>query len=227
MTKKQYNLKKADEVVVVVNNTELFNLGAEESLYFQGIVQDKELVQLIMDNIDSYYTVMRRGDTKEKDTPVYRNAELNYDFKQPIPYVTIKRGEKYFVTERLNQGGESRLHGKLSLGAGGHMNCLAYSVSIDFNEVIMENLNRELEEELSIQSSERSLKFIGLINDDENEVGRVHIGILALLELSEDAEIEVLETDQLRGFWVTKEDLTDVAFYERLESWSKFTVDVL
>ena len=218
------NFKKEDELVVVVHNNDLFE---NRQLVFQGVTQSKLLVNAIMKNINENYTVMRRGSTKETNTPVYRNAELNYDFKQPIPYVVIKRGEEYFAYERLEKAGESRLHSKLSIGWGGHQNPLNDSLSTDFSGVVMTNLNRELEEELSIQSSERNLKFIGLINDDENEVGRVHIGILALLELSEDAEVEVLETDQLRGFWVTKEDLTDVAFYERLESWSKFTVDAL
>lgn len=41
---------------------------------------------------------MRRGD-----------AEENPDFKQPIPYVVIKREDEVYVYERL-QGGERRAY---------------------------------------------------------------------------------------------------------------------
>ncbi len=71
------------------------------------------------------------------------------------------------------------------------------------------------------------MKTIGLINDDENEVGRVHIGILSVLDLEEDAEVSVRETNQLAGNWITLEDLLTDETYNRLETWSQFVVDIL
>ena len=160
---------------------------------------------------------MRRGD-----------AEENPDYKQPIPYAVIKRSNQYYGYTRLQGGGETRLHGLISLGIGGHMNDIPNTKG--FGEVLLENLKRELEEEVNITSTNgqdvsQTLDIIGLINDDENEVGKVHIGILAFIELSENAEVTVRETEQLKGKWFTVEELKEN--YERLESWSKFVVDAL
>lgn len=216
--------KKEDELVVVVNNRDLFD-GVK--LRFQGVEVHSDTVNIIMDNINEHYFVMRRGSAKEVTTPAYKNAELNFEFKQPIPYVVIKQGNNFYAYERLNKGGEDRLHSKLSIGWGGHQNPLNNSLSTPFDEVVMDNLERELEEELNIQTSSKNLKFIGLINDDYDTVGEVHLGILALLELPEDATVEVREVEQLRGFWVTREELIESAVFDRLESWSQITVEVI
>ena len=47
-------------------------------------------------------------------------AEQRPDYKQIIPYVILRRGDEVFVTRRLSKGGEARLHGKISIGIGGH-----------------------------------------------------------------------------------------------------------
>ena len=91
----------------------------------------------------------------------------------------------------------------------------------------MINLNRELKEEVNIQSSSRNLQFIGLINDDLNEVGKVHLGILAILELSDDATVAVREVEQLKGYWLTIDALKQYGTYDRLEPWSQIAVDIL
>jgi len=215
-------LLKEDEIVVAVNNNDLFNNGL---LHFQGVEQDQAIIDVIMKNIDINYIPVRRGSTSETTAPAYKNAELNFDFKQPIPYVIIKRGEEYYAYERLSKGGEQRLHNQLSIGWGGHQNPLKDSLSVPFSEVVMVNLERELEEELNIITKTKQLNFIGLINDDENEVGRVHLGILALLELSLDAEVSVREVEQLRGFWISAEELKEQQ--HNFESWSQFAIDIL
>ena len=204
---------KMDEIILVAPRKEVFR---DEGLFFQGVLNSKgneDFVDLIIKNINNNLSTMRRGD-----------AEENTSYKQPIPYAVIKRGNELYGYTRLSGGGETRLHGKISLGLGGHMNPIGNTD--DFKELILLNLNRELEEEVTILStpnSEIKLDIIGLINDDENEVGRVHIGILAFIELSQDAEVTVNETEQLEGKWFTKEELLEN--YERLESWSKFVVD--
>ncbi|MFJ8247239.1 hypothetical protein [Peribacillus asahii] len=215
-------MKKEDEIIIVVSRKNLFE---DEALTFQGSTSDKELVDKIMYNMDKYYKSMRRGGTKELDVPKTKNAELNFAFKQPIPYIIIKRGDQFFVTERLEGGGESRLHGKLSMGAGGHMNPLEKDYySID--KIIAINTERELEEELDIQG-EYNLNIIGLINDDSEDVSRVHIGILGFLELEEGGEVAVRETDQLAGKWYTIDELREPSTYNRLENWGKIVVNMM
>lgn len=211
---------KWEEQIIVVKRENLFD---NERLSFQGVMQDKEVVDTIMNNVAENFEVMRRGSTDDP-TDKSNNAEINKEYKQPIPYVVIKRGHGVFVYERLSQGGEGRLHNKLSLGVGGHMNPEG---DITFDETLEINLNRELDEELSIYTSERKLEYIGLINNDEDEVGEVHLGILATLELHKYAIVGVKETDQLKGQWMTVEELKHPDNYERLEAWSKYVVDIM
>jgi len=198
-----------NEMILVTKREQLFE---KEDLAFQGTQTSHEKVQKIIKNLESNLEVMRRGD-----------AEENKHYKQPIPYVVLKRGNQVFAYERLVGGGEERLHNKWSIGVGGHMNTIEGNPQ--WNEVLRENLNRELQEELSITSSgSLELEVKGLINDDENEVGRVHIGVLVIAELPESAEIEVLEKEQLRGHWVTKNELRGMS---NLENWSKIALEVL
>ncbi len=205
-------INKMDEIILVTERKSLFT---NEELVFQGVLNTKDnpdAVKSIVNNLSSNIDTMRRGD-----------AEENFLYKQPIPYAVIKKGDEYFGYTRLSGGGETRLHGSISLGVGGHMNVIE---GLDnFNELLMENLKRELNEELEIDSEKLEIKVVGLINDDENEVGRVHIGLLATIEISEDAIVKVTETDQLEGKWYSVDELKDN--YESLESWSKFVVDAL
>lgn len=202
---------KMDEIIIVAPRKYIFN---NESLTFQGTLQDKKIVNKIVKNISSTYEVMRRGD-----------AEENEEFKQPIPYAVIKRGDEVFVYERLKGAGEVRLHNKLSIGVGGHMNEVPGEK--DFNKVLDENLLREIEEELIIDNKKFKVTPIGLINDDEDEVGRVHIGILVAIEVPEGTDVQVRETKELQGQFLQIEKLKLRQFYERLENWSKIAIDIL
>lgn len=212
---------KWDEEILVVKRDILFE---NETLTFDGVESDEDKVAKIVSNLADNYTVMRRGNTADT-TEKEKNAEINEEFKQPIPYALLQRNDEVYVYERLSGGGESRLQGKLSIGLGGHMNKFE---SDDFNETLLENLNRELEEELTLTNvTERELTYNGLINDDANEVGKVHLGILASIKLNDDAVVEVRETDSLRGEWMTVKQLKGHDVYDRLESWSKLAVDAL
>lgn len=210
-------VNKMDEQILVANRQHLFK---NEEFAFQGVInknENKHLVNDIIGGLNLYLEVMRRGD-----------AEENTNYKQPIPYAVIKRENLLYGYTRLEGGGETRLHGKISLGLGGHMNPI--DDTVDFGELILANLDRELEEEVSITSPntdnvQMTLNIIGLINDDKEDVGKVHIGILAFIELPEDAEVTVNETEQLEGKWFTKEELLEN--YDKLENWSKFVVDTL
>lgn len=210
---------KWEEQIIAVPTNKLF----ENVERFQGVLSDEESVKAIYDAIEENFIVMRRGNTNDA-TPKENNAEINYDFKQPIPYVVIRRGDKVFCYERLIGGGETRLHNKISLGVGGHMNKERDS----FADSLLSNMYRELEEELEISpiqtGGEFVLQTIGILNDDTNEVSQVHVGILLELILPEGTEVEVKEKDQLKGFWSSVKDL-ETTYYDRLESWSQIAVD--
>jgi len=203
-------LGKMDEIIITAPRKEVFE---NEALTFQGVQSVKQEVHNIIQNISDSYTTMRRGD-----------AEENEDYKQPIPYGIVKRGNEVFLYKRLSGGGEKRLHDQLSIGVGGH----AQDVQMDdFHGQMFENLHRELDEELIIKTNTQRITFTGLINDDLNSVGKVHIGILALVELSKNATVDVRETEQLEGEWINIKDLKKPEIYDKLESWSQFVADIL
>ncbi|MDN0190566.1 hypothetical protein QI003_09390 [Bacillus stercoris] len=203
---------KMDEMILVAPRDDVFK---KESLTFQGVYSEDSRVAEIMAQIEAAYREMRRGD-----------AEEDPRFKQPIPYVVIKREDEVFLYERLAGGGESRLHNKLSLGFGGHMNAIEGAAS--FAEVLKLNTDRELEEELQINEEDKqAIVTLGLINDDENSVGKVHIGILSALQLKPGAQVEVKEKDQIAGKWMKVSELKQDDIYNRLETWSQFVVDIL
>lgn len=203
-------MNKMDEIIIVAPRKEVYE---NERLTFQGVNSNLNETKVIEENIAKSFSTMRRGD-----------AEENEAYKQPIPYCVIKRGDQVFAYKRLTGGGEKRLHNQISLGVGGHLNNVE---GLDFHGILTDGLNRELEEELVINLDKLKMKTIGLINDDANDVGRVHIGMLVIGELPETEDVEVRETDQLLGEWINVKDLKQPETYEALESWSQFVVDIV
>ncbi|ATY28365.1 hypothetical protein AB0857_00605 [Bacillus velezensis] len=205
-------MNKMDEIILAAPRSDVFQ---NEMLTFQGVNSEDERIVNIMAQIEAHFFEIRRGD-----------AEEDPRFKQPIPYVVIRRDDEVFVYERLAGGGESRLHNKLSLGFGGHMNPVEGAAS--FSEVLKQNTNRELAEELYIREEDKqNIVTLGLINDDENDVGKVHIGILSALQLASAAQVEVKEKDQIAGRWMKLSELKEENVYQRLEAWSQFVADIL
>nr|WGE01499.1 hypothetical protein P5644_09590 [Bacillus velezensis] len=205
-------MNKMDEIILAAPRSDVFQ---NEMLTFQGVNSEDERIVNIMAQIEAHFFEIRRGD-----------AEEDPRFKQPIPYVVIRRDDEVFVYERLAGGGESRLHNKLSLGFGGHMNPMEGAVA--FSEVLKQNTDRELAEELYIREEDKqNIVTLGLINDDENDVGKVHIGILSALQLASAAQVEVKEKDQIAGRWMKLSELKEENVYQRLEAWSQFVADIL
>ena len=147
------------------------------------------------------------------------DAENDPSHKQIIPYVTICRGDEVFVTRRLKKGGESRLHGLLSIGIGGHVNP---ETDGNGDDVLKRGMKRELDEEVSIESMGKMTPH-GIINDDTTEVGSVHLGLFFTLEVS--GEVAVRETEKLEGFWVKRSELPELS--EQMETWSQFVTQAL
>lgn len=139
-------------------------------------------------------------------------AEEDPSYKQIIPYVALTRGGEVFATTRLNKGGESRLHGLLSLGVGGHIN----PGDDERHEALMNGLRREVDEEVSI-GRELSLTPRGVINDDSNAVGSVHLGFFFTMEV--EGEVTVRETEKLSGQWLKRVELCKLK--DQMESWSQ------
>lgn len=139
-------------------------------------------------------------------------AEVSPQYRQIIPYVVIRNGDEYFVLTRTAKQTESRLHHKMSLGVGGHINP---------GHTLLEGLKKELDEEVAVDA-EYQLQFVGILNDDSTDVGRVHLGAVYVLDAAEK-NVSVLETEKMSGRWMRKRALRDVR--DAMESWSQIVYD--
>ena len=198
-------MSKWDEQILVVNRKELFN--NEENHFYGFIEKEDEKTRKIIDTFESY-EVKRRGDMEEDPS-----------FKQLIGYVLLKdvNTSEVLVYKRLVGGGEARLHGKASVGIGGHMNEVEGK---SIFEMLKINASRELNEEVGVSEEEalENLQFIGLINDDETEVGQVHIGVVYEYKVDKK-QVEVKEDDTLVIRWVSS---AEAKKEENYETWSEF-----
>ena len=145
-------------------------------------------------------------------------AEEDPSYKQIIPYVVLTRKGLVFATRRLNKGGESRLHGKVSIGIGGHINPVDET---DRRSVLMKGLEREVDEEVYIQRR-GELVPQGFINDDGNGVGAVHLGLCFSMEV--EGEVSVKETEKLSGGWMSLQELRGE--FDNMETWSQIALAV-
>ncbi len=108
-------------------------------------------------------------------------VEDDPSFKQIIPYVIFRCGDLVFRYTRGKAQGEARLHQKMSIGVGGHVDESDADgiATVDAYEMA---LRRELDEEVLVESP-GVIRRVGLINDDSSPVGRVHLGVVHLYEL--------------------------------------------
>jgi predicted NUDIX family phosphoesterase len=158
-------------------------------------------------------TVAARG--RYLDRPV---AEEDPTHKQLIPYVVVRDAERVFLMHRTDAGGDPRLHGKASIGVGGHLNPVD-----DGDDALMSGLRREWGEELEADW-EPDFELVGLLNDDTNPVGAVHLGVVFSVD-AHHREVDVREHDKLVGSFVGSDELA--ASWPRLETWSQLVADAL
>jgi len=153
-----------------------------------------------------------------------RRSELEKDpsFKQIIPYAIISNNESFYLFRRTSRQTEKRLHNKFSLGVGGHMNPDDSMKSKE--QYLIDELKRELYEEVKLLNGclIEDIEFIGFINDDTISVGRVHIGLLYNIHVS-NKEVYINEMDKMTATWIDKSNLAE--FYEGMETWTKITFD--
>lgn len=140
-------------------------------------------------------------------------AEVSPQYKQIIPYVLIRHDGSYYLLQRTQKQTEARLHHKLSLGIGGHIN--------PDTPDLLDGLHKELEEEVHV-AGDYDLTFVGILNDDTTDVGSVHLGAVYVLD-ARDANVTVRETEKMTGRWAPLAELS--ALREQMETWSQIVLD--
>jgi predicted NUDIX family phosphoesterase len=143
-------------------------------------------------------------------------VEEDPSFKQIIPYVLIRHNDQYLLTQRTSRQTERRLHGKYSIGIGGHINDLEQSAN--HKNVIHAGLERELSEEVHVLGKRVSLDLVGILSDDSTDVGKVHLGLVFILE-TDSPEFCIQEPDLMTANWATVDTLREKL--PLMETWSQ------
>lgn len=195
-----------DEQVLVIKRDLLDAVGS-----FQGFLGDPgEHLDAFLAEGSNFY--LPRDD-----------AEEDPSHKQIIPYAVFHYQGRFLHYVRGNASGEQRLASKGSIGIGGHVNTTDVGASGLARDAYLTGVAREVEEELNVSSGYRQ-RVVGLLNDDSNSVGQVHLGVVHLFDLEGDAvssnEDAITELE-----FLDIEDLQRRA--DRLETWSSILVDNL
>jgi predicted NUDIX family phosphoesterase len=136
-------------------------------------------------------------------------------FKQVIPYLVLRDGERYFLMRRTRGGRDERLHDRYSIGVGGHLN--------PGDGGLDGGLRREWAEELDADFVPE-FKLVGALNDDTTDVGSVHLGVVYVADAA-GRPVAIRETDKLTGEFVVPAAVADVA--ADLETWSQLVFEQL
>ena len=197
---------QAEQVLVVP--TELFHSCG----YFQGFCNQTS--QYLPKLLDPQHTAYRSRDEMEQ----------NPSFKQLIPYcifrcITDSGQTHLFQYTRGNGQGESRLHSLRSVGIGGHISSVDEAADCAYQS----GMERELEEEVLIDTN-YSERCVGLINDDGNDVGKVHLGVVHLFDV-DSMEVKAREIDiEHSGFCALDQIMNEI---DQFETWSQICLRAL
>ncbi|MEW4487594.1 phosphoesterase [Thalassoglobus sp. JC818] len=147
-------------------------------------------------------------------------VEEDPSYKQLIPYCVFRHEGKVFYYRRGKESGEGRLHSKRSIGIGGHISSDDATSGSNVYQVAMK---REIEEEVFLESG-FSESCVALINDDQTDVGRVHLGIVHVFDL-EAAKVRPRETSIIEtGF---EDPMQLVQSRDDFETWSQICLEFL
>jgi len=190
--KKVINLKQ-DEKILVIKRKHLFHEGE-----WNGLKQV---------SFDSYLDIIT-----QKQEFVWRSeVEEDTSYKQIIPYLVFTHQGKYFLMQRKSTSSEGRLSSKFSLGIGGHIRQEDIK-----GKSIFDWAHREFHEEIEYHGT-CSIQPLGILNDESNAVGQVHIGFVFLLE-GDSSDIKVrseLKQGNLVPLGTCKK------YLDRMETWSQ------
>ncbi|MFN4268580.1 MAG: DNA mismatch repair protein MutT [Fervidobacterium pennivorans] len=153
---------------------------------------------------EEFFSVLKNGFFVEREI-----AEYDETTRQVIPYIVLKERDEYIFFRRTANQTEKRLHNLITLGVGGHLNI---EDSQDPIECLEKGLRRELSEEVDVEV--KSLNYVGLINEIENPVSRVHVGVLYIADVKYNGIVEKENFVEIRS-----KRLKD--YIGEMEGWAK------
>ena len=192
--------RSLDELILVVKRSTL--LATQD---FQGF--------LPCNNFTTYEQLI----TQNQEFIARSEAEQDPRYKQIIPYLVFTHNGRYFLMQRKSTASEQRLKNKLSLGIGGHIRQEDIT-----NTSLVAWASREFTEEINYNGS-YTTQALGIINDDSNDVGKVHIGFVFLLTGNSDAIS--IRSELKSGTLIPLEECINQL--EAFETWSQLVITAL
>jgi len=189
----QAEKQKLSELILVVKTSHLF-----PNDIWQGLKTT---------DIDWYKHII---DHRKEFLPRYL-MEQDETYKQIIPYLVFTYDDKFFLMQRQSDASEKRLQNKYSLGIGGHIRQEDME-----QQSIFSWAKREFHEEIDYQGN-LTIKSLGIVNDDSNAVGKVHLGLVLLLQ--GDSDKIAIKSELKSGTLVPLSACT--AIVDTMESWSQ------
>lgn len=212
-----------DERVLCFPSSRLDDIGR-----WQGYNQSTHLIPQIFHNDKTKFEFLPR-----------HQIEDNPSYKQIIPYTIVQYVNKddilIFSYTRGKSGGEERLKKLKSIGIGGHVSESVKSNrknieihhgpsrSCELTYVKLEGM-REINEEIKYKQNNPLMYLCGMINDDSDPVGRVHLGLVYLL-LVNNSDI-VGNEECIHDYEMVKPETLKQHINE-YESWSKLLIDAI
>lgn len=158
------------------------------------------------------------------DSKAPEHAYIAEVLPQVLPYCVVRCGDEYLTYSRA-KGAETRLHGSLSLGFGGHIDLVDV---VDGKVDLLKALHRELEEELQLKNHDyQSYDIVTttrILVDTTNPVGKVHIGFLYELVLENKAQVNPDPAEIHLPVWKSVTDLQQE--YTSYENWSSTLINM-
>ncbi len=159
------------------------------------------------------------GYTFEKRAAV----ESDPSFKQVIPYIVFQTADREQMAIYRRTGSEKRLHDLWSVGIGGHINPVDQSgKTASFKQILLSGMARELGEEIIDPPHDSPSQFMGIINENETDVGKVHMGAVFRLLITRPERVR--PGAELTDFkWVASNTVPQYT----LELWSQLALSLV
>jgi predicted NUDIX family phosphoesterase len=197
-------MQRKEENVLVVRRALFDELGS-----FQGLQRDADRYIAAFLKRENHFFLPRS------------RAEQDPAYKQIIPYVVFTFNDTILRYIRGAKSGEKRLVAKGSIGIGGHINDNDESLFSFDRDAYQAAVHREIEEELKVEGTYEN-RVAALINDDSNDVGRVHLGVVHVVGLR-NAAVRAGEKAIGDLRFLTAGELRKQR--DKLETWSQIVLD--
>jgi predicted NUDIX family phosphoesterase len=160
-------------------------------------------------------------------------AEHDYETKQLIVYVLINHDDTFLSYQRTPKTTETRLKALYSIGIGGHVNVddriqptLFGAKEAAWKDFVLQAVRREVSEEVQIEGAHaQEPRLICFVNDDSNDVGKVHFGVVFVMKLVKPSVAIRGERGIGKLSFRTLPEL--ISMRDTLETWSQLLVDFL